>query len=77
LLLDFSQVEFMTSAMIGEIVRLHSQCKCDKVRLKLCGICPNIAEVFKITGLAKVLEIHPDGIKAIEAFGPPSAGWNR
>jgi anti-sigma B factor antagonist len=77
LLLDFSKVEFMTSGMIGEIVKLQKQCKQDKIRLKLCNICANIMEVFKITGLAKALEIYPDGMKALEAFGPPSVGWNR
>ncbi len=77
LLLDFSRVEFMSSAMIGEIMRLHKQCKQDKVKLKLCCISPNILEVFQITGLTKLLEIHPDGVKAIEAFGPPALGWNR
>jgi anti-sigma B factor antagonist len=77
LLLDFSRVEFMTSAMIGEIVKLHKQCKQDKIRLKLCNICSNIMEVFKITGLSKLLEIHADGAKALEAFGPPAPGWNR
>lgn len=77
LLLDFSKVEFMTSAMIGEIVKLQKQCKQDKIRLKLCNICANIMEVFKITGLAKALDIYPDGTKALEAFGPPSVGWNR
>ncbi len=77
LLLDFSRVEFMSSAMIGQIVKLHKQCKNDKIRLKLCNICPNIMEIFKITGLVKLLDIHPDGAKAIEAFGPPAPGWNR
>jgi anti-sigma B factor antagonist len=77
LLLDFSRVGFMSSAMIGQIMKLYQQCKRDKIRLKLCNICPNIMEVFKITGLNKALEIHPDSVKAIEAFGPPAAGWNR
>jgi len=77
LLLDFSRVEFMSSAMMGQIMRLYKLCKKDKTRLKLCNICPNIMEAFKITGLTKLLEIHPDGPKAIEAFGPPAPGWNR
>ena len=77
LLLDFSRVEFMSSAMIGQIMKLHKQCKQDKIRLALCNICPNIMQVFKITGLTKVLEIHPDGAKALESFGPPAPGWNR
>ncbi len=42
LLLDFSRVEFMSSAMIGQIMRLHKQCKQDKTKLKLCHISPNI-----------------------------------
>src|SRR5262245_56471703 len=49
LLLDFSRVGFMSSAMIGQIVKLHKNCKRDKVRLKLCKISPNIFEVFQIT----------------------------
>jgi anti-sigma B factor antagonist len=77
LLLDFSRVEFMSSAMIGEIVRLQKQCKQDKIKLKLCCISPNIREVFQITGLNKLLEIYPDGARAFTAFGPPSPGWNR
>ena len=77
LLLDFSRVGFMSSAMIGQIMRLHKQCKQDKVVLKLCNISSNIMEVFQITGLVKVLSIYPDEVKALEAFGPPSFGWNR
>jgi anti-sigma B factor antagonist len=77
LLLDFSRVGFMSSAMIGEIVRLHKQCQHDKIKLKLCSISPNIREVFQITGLNKLLEIYPDGAGAITAFGPPSPGWKR
>jgi anti-sigma B factor antagonist len=74
LLLDFSRVESLSSMTIGLIVRLHNQCKREGGRLKLCGISPNIMEVFKITGLRKLLEIYPDGIKALEAFGPPGLG---
>jgi anti-anti-sigma factor len=58
-------------------MRLHKQCKQDKIKLKLCNISPNILEVFQITGLTKLLEIYPDGVRAIEAFGPPALGWNR
>jgi anti-sigma B factor antagonist len=75
LLLDFSRVGFMSSAMIGQIVRLHKQCKQDKIILKLCNISSNIMEVFQITGLTKVLSIYPDSVKALDAFGPPSFGW--
>ncbi|MHC4179220.1 MAG: STAS domain-containing protein [Planctomycetota bacterium] len=77
LLLDFSRVQFMSSSMIGQIVRLQKECKRDKVKLKLCNISPDIAEVFKITGLTKLLDIYKDGAAALAAFGPPRRGWLR
>jgi anti-sigma B factor antagonist len=77
LLLDFSRVQFMSSAMIGQIVQLHKQCKQDKVKLKLCNISPDIKEVFKITGLTKLLDIYDDVAGALAAFGPPRRGWFR
>ena len=77
LLLDFSRVQFMSSSMIGQVVRLHKQCKQDKVKLKLCNISPDIMEVFKITGLTKLLDIHKDADGALEAFGPTRRGWFR
>jgi len=77
LLLDFSRVGFMSSAMIGQIVKLHKNCKRDKIKLKLCKISPNIFEVFQITGLNKLLDIQADREHAMAAFGPPPPGWKR
>jgi anti-sigma B factor antagonist len=71
LLVDFSPVEFISSMMIGLIVRLHSRCKREGIRLKLCGVSASILEAFKVTGLRKVLEIYPDELQALEAFVPP------
>jgi anti-sigma B factor antagonist len=75
LLLNFANVEYMSSMMIGHIVRLNKQCKADKIRLMLCTISPNIMEVFTITRLNKILEIAKDEQSAVEAFGKSSGGW--
>ncbi|HID75939.1 MAG TPA: anti-sigma factor antagonist [Planctomycetaceae bacterium] len=75
LLLNFERVEFMSSSMVGQIIRLNKQCKQDKVRLKLCGISPSIMEVFNLMRLRKVLEIHDDEEEALEAFGSGRRGW--
>ena len=64
LLLNLDRIEFMASAMIGQIMLLYKQCKKDKVALKLCCISPNILEIFKITTLDKVLDIHPTEAEA-------------
>lgn len=77
LLLDFSHIAFMSSAMIGQVVKLHKQCKRDGIKLKLCGIAPSIIEVFKITGLTKILDIQSDRAQACASFGPPAIGWQR
>ena len=77
LLLNFDRVQFMSSSMIGQILRLSKMCKKDKVKLKLCSICPNIMEVFNLMGLRKVLDIYDTEQDALEAFGPRRLGWFR
>ncbi|MBN2296303.1 MAG: STAS domain-containing protein [Pirellulales bacterium] len=75
LLLNFSNVAFMASAMIGKILVLNKQCKKDRVDLKLCSICPNIMEVFNLMKLNKVLKIYDNAEQALEAFGPTRKSW--
>lgn len=75
LLLKFSGVGFMSSAMIGQVMRLSKQCKADKVDLKLSDIAPGIMEVFKLTRLDKILAIYPNEADALKAFGPPRKSW--
>jgi anti-sigma B factor antagonist len=75
LLLKFTGVSFMSSSMIGQVMRLVKQCKADKVALKLCEIAPPIMEVFTITRLDKILDIHKTEGEAIKAFGPPRKSW--
>jgi anti-sigma B factor antagonist len=68
ILLDFSGVDFMSSLMIGQILRIQKQCRQGEIRLKLCNLSLNVSEVFKLTGLTKLLEIHADAAGALEAF---------
>ncbi|MGD9720910.1 MAG: STAS domain-containing protein [Pirellulales bacterium] len=68
MLVDFQFVEYMSSAMLGKLVQLHKRCKADKIKLKFCGISNNPLEVFKITRLDKLFEIHKDAPAALESF---------
>ena len=68
LLLDFRDVQFMSSSMLGTLIRFHKKCKEFKVHLKLCHIAPDILQVFKLTRLNKVFDIHGDGASARAAF---------
>ncbi len=63
--LDFRNVEFMSSAMLGTLVSFNKKCKEFKVKLKLCSIVPEIREVFKITRLDKIFDIQSDVDSAV------------
>ncbi len=66
--IDFSQVRFLSSSALGMLVKINKKCKEFKINLKLCSIHSDIMEVFKITRLDKVLSIYPDAPSAYEAF---------
>jgi anti-sigma B factor antagonist len=69
LLVNFQTVEYMSSAMLGKLIQLHKRCKADKIKLKLCGIAKNPFDVFKITKLDRLFEIHKDAPTALATFG--------
>ncbi len=73
MLLNFQNVGFMSSAMIGKLILLSKKCKTDGVDLKVCNIVPNIMEVFKIMKLNRLFDIHDDEANAIKAF--EKKGW--
>jgi anti-sigma B factor antagonist len=73
IVLNFQNVGFMSSAMIGKLILIHKKCKADKLNVKLSNISANIMEVFKIMKLNKLFDIHPDEAQAVKAF--EKAGW--
>ncbi len=66
-LLHFGRVAFMSSSALGMLVRLNKKCKEFGISLKLCSIAPEIREVFRITNLDRVFEIHADADDALQA----------
>lgn len=73
LLLNFQAVRSMASAMLGKLLKLRKLCETSKVDLKLCNICDNILEVFQVTKLNKVFDIHDEEATALKAFA--KRGW--
>jgi anti-sigma B factor antagonist len=67
-LLDFGNVEFMSSAMLGLLGQLHRKITAGHGRLKMCGIRPEIMQVFKLTSLDKLFSIHKDAPTALATF---------
>ena len=72
LVLNFKAIEYMSSAMIGKLILLSKNCKNAKIKFKVCNVTGNIAEVFQIMKIGKVIEIHKDEKSAVESFSSPS-----
>ncbi len=65
LVLDFGNVRFLSSAVLGLLIRISKRVYERDGRLRLCSINPKIYEVFKITRLTKTFDIYEDVESAI------------
>lgn len=68
IILDFSGVEYLSSAALGKLITMDKKSKAAKAKLRLCSIRPEIYEVFAITKLNKLFSIFDDQEKALEGF---------
>ena len=68
MLINMENVEYLSSAVLGKLISVHKTLRQNKASLKLCGISVPIFEVFEITRLDKVFEIHKSEDEALEAF---------
>jgi anti-sigma B factor antagonist len=68
LILDFGNVRFLSSSVLGLLIRLSKRIYERDGQLKLCNINPKIFEIFKITRLTTTFDIHKDVESAVEDF---------
>ena len=68
LILDFCNVQFLSSAVLGLLMRISKKVYEKEGQLKLCNISPRIYEIFKITRLNKIFDICEDVDNAIESL---------
>jgi anti-sigma B factor antagonist len=68
LVIDFSNIEYLSSAVLGRLVKIYKLVKKSQGKVKLCSIKNNILQVFKVTKLDNMFEIHPDRNKALQSF---------
>lgn len=69
IILDFSQVEFLSSQAIGILLTMKK--KLDPLKgskLILCGVGVRLTELLRITRLDKILTVKPSQKEAVEAF---------
>ena len=68
LLLNFGNVEYLSSAALGKLITLNKKLQAVGGRLILCNIDPQIHEVFEITKLNKLFTIHKGEQDALQSF---------
>ena len=69
LVLDFTNVEHMSSSALGMLITLHKRIRQRDGELRLCVIGPTIYEIFVITRLNEIFRIHEsvsDALASIE-----------
>jgi anti-sigma B factor antagonist len=68
MVLDFREVEALSSIVLAALLSLRKALQAQGGRLALCGLRPNIREVFAITGLERLLRIYPTEQEALLSF---------
>jgi anti-sigma B factor antagonist len=68
IVLDFTNVEYLSSAALGKLITMDKKVKASGGKLRLCAIRSDIKEVFKITRLDKLFQILDNRDKALEGF---------
>jgi anti-sigma B factor antagonist len=68
LLISFANVDHLSSAALGTLITIRTRIEAKKGQLALANIDPQIYEVFVITRLNKLFQIHETTEEAMKNF---------
>jgi anti-sigma B factor antagonist len=68
MLLNFREVRCMSSSMLAVLLKLSRKMTALGAQLKLCGLAPDLYEIFKITRFDRIFEIHNEEWAALDTF---------
>jgi len=71
--LNLQKVEFINSSGLGSLVSVMKQVRLKKGRLTLSNLAPYVREIFDITQLSNVFEIHETQQEALMSTGKVAA----
>jgi anti-sigma B factor antagonist len=69
IVLDFSDVNFLSSQMLSVILSLNKRCQAIGGAVVVCGLRPELRKVFEIANLDRILRVEPDEEAALNALG--------
>lgn len=64
LVLNFEHVDYLSSAVLNELLRINKAVHTGGGQLRLCAVSAVILEVFQITNLDKLFTIHTDDLES-------------
>ena len=68
LVIDFSLVEFLSSATIGKLISLNRKVKHGRSALRLCCMRQELRDIFHLCNLERVFDIREDQAAALASF---------
>ena len=68
LLLNLTNVEYLSSAVLAKLIALHKRLKELRGELRVCSVRDSIMEVFRITKLDKVFDIQSTEEEGLARF---------
>ena len=68
MVISFANVDHLSSAALGQLISVNNRVRGKSGQLRLAEISPQIYEVFAITKLNKIFEIHETSSEAIGSF---------
>jgi len=69
ILVDFSNVRFIASRMLGILVELTKKAQAADGKVVVCGLHGNLSRIFRVMRLDKLLTVMPDSQAGLAAFG--------
>ena len=68
ILIDFAEIDFVTSAGIRAVLLLMNKAKATGADFALCGLNEQVREVLDASGLATIIAIHPGRSEGLAAL---------
>lgn len=68
LLVNFFKVDFMSSAMLTELLRINELVRRQRGSMRLCGLSKEMRHVFKLTKLDGVFHIEEDCKRGLKRY---------
>jgi len=69
LLLEFSEVKFLSSSLLGALISLHKKVTARNGRIVITSLRPELQKVFKIAKIEKLFEFYDDEEPGLNSFG--------